>query len=215
MAWENYGNAWVIEERAGLDAKGNIIAWEHEAWTPALGNRPGPSTPGNVITGMLIGYQPAPFTPATAEEPKRYNNGSNGIPSTYVPFRNAHFLAVAVSWAEVVGATSVFIGAVAEDSSGYPDCRDDTIKAMQVALGLGMNRRFVLHTPLMWVDKADTFALAETIGGRPMLDLVIEATHSCYLGDRTHRHDWGYGCGSCPACKLRADGFARFVQERR
>jgi len=84
MAWENYGNAWVIEERAGLDARGNIIAWEHESWTPALGNRPGPSTPGNVITGMLIGYQPAPFTPAPAEEPKRYNNGSNGIPSYMV-----------------------------------------------------------------------------------------------------------------------------------
>ena len=81
MAWENYGNAWVIEERAGLDAKGNIIAWEHESWTPALGNRPGPSTPGNVITGMLIGYPPAPFTPGPAEEPKRYSNSSNGIPS--------------------------------------------------------------------------------------------------------------------------------------
>ena len=81
MAWENYGNAWVIEERAGLDASGNILAWEHESWTPALGNRPGPSTPGNVITGMLIGYQPAPFSPAPAEDPKRYNNGSNGIPS--------------------------------------------------------------------------------------------------------------------------------------
>ena len=81
MAWENYGNAWVIEERAGLDAKGNIIAWEHESWTPGMGNRPGPSTPGNVITGMLIGYQPAPFTSGPAEEPKRYSNSSNGIPS--------------------------------------------------------------------------------------------------------------------------------------
>ncbi len=81
MAWENYGNAWVIEERAGLDAKGNIIAWEHESWTPSMGNRPGPSTPGNVITGMLIGYQPAPFSPGPAEEPKRYSNSSNGIPS--------------------------------------------------------------------------------------------------------------------------------------
>jgi len=81
MAWENYGNAWVIEERAGLDANGSIIAWEHESWTPALGNRPGPSTPGNVITGMLIGYQPAPFAPGPAEEPKRYSNSSNGIPS--------------------------------------------------------------------------------------------------------------------------------------
>src|SRR6202167_3901850 len=81
MAWENYGNAWVIEERAGLDAKGNIVAWEHESWTPALGNRPGPSTPGNVITGLLIGYQPAPFSRGPAEEPKRYSNNSNKIPS--------------------------------------------------------------------------------------------------------------------------------------
>ncbi|MEO8049956.1 MAG: molybdopterin cofactor-binding domain-containing protein [Acidobacteriota bacterium] len=81
MAWENYGNAWVIEERAGLDAQGNIIAWEHESWTPGMGNRPGPSTPGNVITGKLIGYQPAPFTPGPAEEPMRYSNSSNGIPS--------------------------------------------------------------------------------------------------------------------------------------
>jgi len=100
------------------------------------------------------------------------------------------------------------------DYSGYPDCRDDTIKAMQVALGLGMGRRFVLHTPLMWIDKAGTFALAEQIGGKALLDLVIEETHSCYLGDRDHRHEWGHGCGTCPACQLRADGFARFIQER-
>jgi 7-cyano-7-deazaguanine synthase len=100
------------------------------------------------------------------------------------------------------------------DYSGYPDCRDDTIKAMQVALGLGMERRFVIHTPLMWIDKGATFALAEEIGGQAFLDVVIEDTHSCYLGDRAHRHAWGYGCGECPACKLRADGFARFIDSR-
>ena len=81
MAWENYGNAWTIDEHAGLDAKGNIIAWEHEAWTPGLGNRPGPETPGNVVTGMLIGYQPQAFRPGAAQEPKTYNNNSNGVPS--------------------------------------------------------------------------------------------------------------------------------------
>ena len=97
------------------------------------------------------------------------------------------------------------------DYSGYPDCRDDTIKAMQVALGLGMQRRFVIHTPLMWIDKAATFALAEQIGGPALLEVVIEDTHSCYRGDRSRRHPWGYGCGDCPACKLRADGFARFL----
>ena len=96
------------------------------------------------------------------------------------------------------------------DYSGYPDCRDDTIKAMQVALTLGMDRRFVLHTPLMWIDKAETFALAREIGGQSLLDLVIEDTHSCYLGERTQRHAWGYGCGECPACRLRAEGYARF-----
>ena len=141
--------------------------------------------------------------------------GGNGLPTTFVPGRNLIFLAFAGALAYRRGAKHLVAGMCETDYSGYPDCRDDTIKAMQVALGLGMDRRFVLHTPLMWIDKAGTFAVAETIGGRPMLDLVIEATHSCYLGDRTHRHDWGYGCGSCPACKLRSNGFARFIQERR
>ena len=93
------------------------------------------------------------------------------------------------------------------DYSGYPDCRDDTIKAMQVALGLGMDRRFVIHTPLMWIDKAATLALAQEIGGEALVDLMVEDTHTCYLGDRSHRHAWGYGCGECPACELRAQGF--------
>jgi 7-cyano-7-deazaguanine synthase len=96
------------------------------------------------------------------------------------------------------------------DYSGYPDCRDDTIKALQVALNLGMQRRFVLHTPLMWIDKAATFRLAQDLGGGALLDLILEETHTCYLGDRTHRHDWGYGCGTCPACELRAAGYRKF-----
>ena len=96
------------------------------------------------------------------------------------------------------------------DFSGYPDCRDDTLKAMQVALNLGLDRRFVVHTPLMWIDKAATFGLAEQIGGRSLLELILEETHTCYLGRRGARHPWGYGCGECPACRLRAAGFARF-----
>jgi 7-cyano-7-deazaguanine synthase len=100
------------------------------------------------------------------------------------------------------------------DYSGYPDCRDSTIKAMQVALSLGLDRPLVLHTPLMWIDKAETFALAEAIGGQPLLELIIEDSHSCYLGDRTQRHDWGYGCGECPACKLRSQGFETFIARR-
>ena len=139
----------------------------------------------------------------------------SGLPTTFVPGRNLIFFAFAGALAYRRGLKHIVGGMCETDYSGYPDCRDDTIKALQVALTLGMDRRFVLHTPLMWIDKAGTFALAETMGGKLFLDLVVEATHSCYLGDRTQRHDWGYGCGTCPACKLRADGFARFVQERR
>ena len=139
--------------------------------------------------------------------------GDNGLPTTFVPGRNLIFFSFAGALAYRRGARHLVAGMCETDYSGYPDCRDDAIKAMQVALGLGMDRRFVLHTPLMWIDKAGTFALAETIGGKPLLDLVIEETHSCYLGDRTQRHDWGYGCGTCPACKLRADGFAGFLNQ--
>jgi 7-cyano-7-deazaguanine synthase len=141
--------------------------------------------------------------------------GGNGLPTTFVPGRNLIFLSFAGALAYRRGAKHLVAGMCETDYSGYPDCRDDTIKAMQVALGLGMDRRFVLHTPLMWIDKAATFAMAEEIGGKLLLDLVIESTHSCYQGDRTHRHAWGYGCGNCPACKLRADGYRRFVEERR
>jgi 7-cyano-7-deazaguanine synthase len=97
------------------------------------------------------------------------------------------------------------------DYSGYPDCRDDAVKAMQLALNLGMEARFVIHTPLMWIDKAATWAMAERIGGEPLVGLIREATHSCYEGDRRALHPWGYGCGHCPACELRRTGYDRFV----
>ena len=139
---------------------------------------------------------------------------ASGLPTTFVPGRNLAFLTFAGALAYRRGLRHLVAGMCETDYSGYPDCRDDTIKAMQVALGLGMERRFVIHTPLMWIDKAATFALAEDIGGTKFLDLVIEETHSCYLGDRAHRHSWGYGCGECPACKLRAEGFARFTAAR-
>jgi 7-cyano-7-deazaguanine synthase len=138
----------------------------------------------------------------------------SGLPTTFVPGRNLVFLTFAGALAYRRGLRHLVAGMCETDYSGYPDCRDDTIKAMQVALGLGMQRRFVVHTPLMWIDKAATFALAAEIGGQAFLDLVIEDTHSCYLGDRSQRHAWGYGCGECPACKLRAEGFARFTATR-
>jgi 7-cyano-7-deazaguanine synthase len=134
----------------------------------------------------------------------------SGLPTTFVPGRNLIFFAFAGAVAYRRGAKHLVAGMCETDYSGYPDCRDDTVKAMQVVLTLGMDRRFVLHTPLMWVDKAGTFTLARALGGEALLDLVIEETHSCYLGDRSRRHDWGYGCGDCPACRLRAAGYEKF-----
>jgi len=135
----------------------------------------------------------------------------NSLPTTFVPGRNLIFFCFAGALAFRRGARHIVAGMCETDYSGYPDCRDDTVKAMQVALTLGMDKRFTLHTPLMWIDKAATFAMAEIIGGKGLLDLVIEDSHSCYLGDRAKRHDWGYGCGTCPACQLRAQGFAKFI----
>jgi 7-cyano-7-deazaguanine synthase len=97
------------------------------------------------------------------------------------------------------------------DFSGYPDCRDDSMKAMQLALSLGMDRRFLIETPLMWIDKAETWRMARHLGGQALVALIVEYTHTCYVGDREHHHPWGYGCGTCPACNLRAQGYERFA----
>jgi len=139
----------------------------------------------------------------------------SGLPTTFVPGRNLVFFCFAGALAYRRGARHLVAGMCETDYSGYPDCRDDTIKAVQVALSLGLDKRVAIHTPLMWIDKADTFALAVEIGGEAFLDLLIEDSHSCYLGDRSKRHDWGYGCGTCPACQLRAQGFAKFMSRRK
>ncbi len=139
--------------------------------------------------------------------------GADGLPNTFVPGRNLIFLSFAAAYAYRRELKHIVTGVCETDYSGYPDCRDDTIKAMQVALNLGLERRFVLETPLMWIDKAQTFVMARELGGEDFLTLVIEETHSCYAGDRTVKFDWGWGCGACPACKLRAEGWHRFVAE--
>jgi 7-cyano-7-deazaguanine synthase len=139
----------------------------------------------------------------------------SGLPTTFVPGRNLIFFSFAGAIAYRRGARHLVAGMCETDYSGYPDCRDDTVKAMQVALTLGLDQRVTIHTPLMWIDKADTFAMAEVLGGQALLDLVIEDSHSCYLGDRKHWHDWGFGCGECPACKLRAQGFAKFMSKKK
>jgi 7-cyano-7-deazaguanine synthase len=135
---------------------------------------------------------------------------SNGLPTTFVPGRNLAFFIFAGALAYRRGTQHLVAGMCETDFSGYPDCRDDTVKATQVALTLGMDRRFVIHTPLMWVDKAAAFEMAQEIGGDAFVDLLVEETHTCYLGDRSRRHAWGYGCGTCPACRLRADGYAQW-----
>jgi 7-cyano-7-deazaguanine synthase len=138
-----------------------------------------------------------------------------GLPTTFVPGRNLIFFCFSGALAYRRGVRHLVGGMCETDYSGYPDCRDDTVKAIQVALALGLDKRLTIHTPLMWIDKADTFTLAEELGGRPLLDVIVEETHSCYLGDRTCWHDWGFGCGECPACKLRAQGFAKFRNRRK
>ena len=134
-----------------------------------------------------------------------------GLPNTFVPGRNLLFLTLAAALAYRRDLEVIVTGVCETDFSGYPDCRDDTMKAMQLALSLGMDKRFLIETPLMWIDKAQTWALAHSLGGQALVDLIVEHTHTCYLGDRSHRHDWGYGCGTCPACELRARGYERFL----
>ncbi|MDR7117391.1 7-cyano-7-deazaguanine synthase QueC [Caulobacter sp. BE254] len=130
-----------------------------------------------------------------------------GLPNTFVPGRNLLFLTYAAAVAYRRGLKHLITGVCETDFSGYPDCRDDTMKSLQVTLNLGTESRFVIDTPLMWIDKAQTWALANDLGGQPLVDAIIEHTHTCYLGDREHRHAWGYGCGTCPACELRGNGY--------
>jgi len=137
----------------------------------------------------------------------------SGLPNTFVPGRNLLFFTAAAALAYRRGVRVLVGGMCETDFSGYPDCRDDTLSALQVALGLGMDTRFTIETPLMWIDKAQTFALAEELGGRPLLEIIADHTHTCYLG-RRERHAWGLGCGQCPACKLRKDGYTRYRATR-
>lgn len=137
----------------------------------------------------------------------------NGLPNTFVPGRNLLFLTLAAAVAYRRGI-DVLIGGMCEtDFSGYPDCRDETIKSLQRTLNLGMATDVTIETPLMWIDKAESWGLAHTLGGTALIELIRTETHTCYLGERGVLHDWGYGCGQCPACELRAKGYAQFAQE--
>jgi 7-cyano-7-deazaguanine synthase len=135
---------------------------------------------------------------------------ANGLPSTFVPGRNLVFLTFAAAVAYRRGLDAIVGGMCETDYSGYPDCRDQTMRALETALNLGMDHRFALETPLMWIDKAATWRLAESLGGAALIDLIRDETHTCYQGERGAPHDWGHGCGHCPACDLRARGYRRY-----
>jgi 7-cyano-7-deazaguanine synthase len=138
----------------------------------------------------------------------------SGLPNTFVPGRNLLFFTLAAAIAYRRDLHSLVGGMCETDYSGYPDCRDNTLKSLQVTLALGMDSKLIIDTPLMWIDKSDTWQMAAELGGAALVDLVRTETHTCYLGDRTQSHDWGYGCGQCPACELRAKGYRDFVSKR-
>jgi 7-cyano-7-deazaguanine synthase len=210
--------AWALERYDAVETVGFDYGQRHRveldcrlairdklpALSPAYAQRLGPD---HVVDLKALGA--ISDTALTRETEIAF--AETGLPTTFVPGRNLIFLSFAAALAYLRDCRHIVLGVCETDYSGYPDCRDDTIKAMQVALGLGLDRRLVLHTPLMWRDKAQTFALARALGGKPLLDLVVEDSHSCYLGDRTTRHAWGYGCGHCPACDLRSHGYAAYL----
>jgi 7-cyano-7-deazaguanine synthase len=139
---------------------------------------------------------------------------ASGLPSTFVPGRNLLFFTYAAALAYRRNVSALVGGMCETDYSGYPDCRHDTLQTLARALSLGLDRPVVIETPLMRIDKAGTWALAEELGGQALVDLVIEDTHTCYLGDRTVRHAWGFGCGTCPACELRSAGWSQWQARR-
>ncbi len=196
----DYGQRHRVE----LDARLTVLAEirrQFPQWSGRLGD-------DHLLDVAVLGQ--VSETSLTRDMAFRMEQG--GLPNTFVPGRNLLFLTLAAALAYRRDLQVLVTGVCETDFSGYPDCRDDTMKAMQLALSLGMDRRLLIETPLMWIDKAATWALARQLGGQPLVDLIVEHTHTCYQGDRKHRHAWGYGCGSCPACELRARGWERFVR---
>jgi 7-cyano-7-deazaguanine synthase len=194
----DYGQRHSVELTARLEVLAQLRQ-QFPAWAPKLGQ-------DHVLDLAVLGQvSETSLTRETA-----FKMESSGLPNTFVPGRNLLFLTLAAALAYRRDLQVMVTGVCETDFSGYPDCRDDTMKAMQLALSLGMDKRFLIDTPLMWIDKADTWRMAQALGGEALVDLIIEHTHTCYLGDRENRHAWGYGCGTCPACELRARGFERF-----
>ncbi|MCC8968912.1 7-cyano-7-deazaguanine synthase QueC [Bradyrhizobium brasilense] len=196
-----YGQRHAIEMDCREAVRAGISAIDRD-WKSKLGR-------DHVIDLTVLGQ--VSRSALTADLP--FSKRTDGLPATFVPGRNLVFLTFAAIVAHQRDLKHVVTGVCETDFSGYPDCRDDTVKALQVAINLGMEARLVLETPLMWIDKAATWHLAEKLGGRALVDLIVEKTHTCYLGDRNSRHEWGFGCGKCDACGLRREGWGRYISE--
>ena len=209
--------AWALDRFAAVETVGFAYGQRHavelEARPRILEKLRGfPNWAGRLDTDHLLSLDVLKQIGGTAlTEDRKIEMGKNGLPTTFVPGRNILFLTAAAALAYRRDCRHLVGGMCETDFSGYPDCRNDTIKATQRALSLGMDVEFTIHTPLMWIDKAATWKLAEDLGGKPLVDLIIEDTVTCYQGDRTHKHAWGYGCGTCPACDLRAKGYAGYA----
>ena len=198
----DYGQRHRVELDARLQVRSEILR-NFPAWAGRLGD-------DHLLNLAVLGE----ISDGAMTRDMVFKMEANGLPNTFVPGRNLMFLTLAAALAYRRDLQVLVTGVCETDFSGYPDCRDDTMKAMQLALSLGMDRRFLIETPLMWIDKAATWSMAEALGGVALIDLIVEHTHTCYLGDREHRHVWGYGCGTCPACGLRARGFAQYAAAR-
>ncbi len=194
----DYGQRHRIELDARLTVLQRLRA-EFPAWNDCLGE-------DHLLHLPVLGE----ISDTALTQDSEIRMQADGLPNTFVPGRNLLFLTLAGALAYRRDLQVLVTGVCETDFSGYPDCRDDTIKAMQLALSLGMARRLLIETPLMWIDKAATWRLSEALGGSALVELILEHTHTCYLGERGARHAWGYGCGTCPACALRAAGFARY-----
>ena len=203
---ETLGFDYGQRHRIELDCRPRVIA-ALRALFPVWGERLGED---HLLDLALLGQ----ISATALTETRAIEMQANGLPNTFVPGRNLLFLNFAAALAYRRGA-SVLVGGMCEtDYSGYPDCRDNTLKALQVALSLGLAVPMTIVTPLMFLTKAETWSMTEALGGESLNELIVEETHSCYLGDREHRHAWGYGCGACPACALRAGGYAAFIASR-
>ena len=195
----DYGQRHHVELECRLHVRSGLHA-QFPRWARKLGD-------DHLLDLSLLGQ----ISDTAMTDTRAIEMNAQGVPNTFVPGRNLLFFNFAAAVAYRRGL-SVLVGGMCEtDFSGYADCRDNTLRALQVAISLGLDAPMTIDTPLMWLDKAQTWALTEQLGGEPLLDLVVEHTHSCYLGDRTHRHAWGYGCGLCPACDLRRKGYDDWI----